>query len=445
MASSSNNPDVKYDVFLSFRGKDTRNNFTSRLDAALRRKMIQTFIDDGLERREEISPSLLEAIERSMISVVVLSENYASSRWCLEELAKILDCKKRFGQMVIPIFYHVDPSHVRNQTGAFGKAFDALKKRFEGRLDVLQRFIFGRSPPLFYPKQENDLLQRWETALMEVGKISGITTDSKRESELIEEIVTDILKRLTKMSPSAHSDLIGVESTIKEIESLLEIGSNDVCIVGIWGIGGIGKTSISRGIFNKHWRYFEGSYFAENVREESERRGLTFLREELFCKILEDRYANIGLTLTKERLAHKKVFIVFDDVTSLDQIKNLIGDLKCLGLGSRIIITSRDKQVLNNFCGADKIYELERLHHLKALQLFSRHAFKHNGDTIKEYMELSEWMVTYAKGVPLALKVLGSFLLGKTKREWVSAVDKLKRCPHKDIQSVLKINFEEIS
>ncbi|XP_044506091.1 disease resistance protein RPV1-like isoform X2 [Mangifera indica] len=447
MASSSNNPEVKHDVFLSFRGEDTRNNFTSHLEVAFGRVSIKTFIDDKLRRGEEISPSLLEAIEQSKISVIILSENYASSRWCLEELAKILDCKKRFGQMVIPIFYHVDPSHVRNQTGAFGEAFNALKKRFEERLApsftaLLQRFIFGLYS-WFYPKKENDELQRWKTALIEVGNLSGSTTDSKRESELIGEIVMDVLKRLTKMSSSDHSDLIGVEFTIKEIESLLKIGSSNVCIVGIWGFGGIGKTSISRAIFNKQRNNFDGSFFAENVREESNNcRKLIALREELFCKILEDRYANIGLTLTTKRLACKKVFIVFDDVTSLDQIKNLIGDPKYLGVGSQIIITSRDKQVLNNICEPDKIYKLEGLFYHEAFQLFSRYAFRPNGDTTEEYMKLSKVIITYAKGVPLALKVLGSSLLGKTKPEWESTVKNLETSLHKDIQNVLKISYD---
>ncbi|XP_044505697.1 disease resistance protein RPP2B-like [Mangifera indica] len=422
MASSSNIPELKYDVFLSFRGVDTRNNFPSHLAAALCRKKIRAFIDYEFDRGKEISPSLLKAIEQSKISVIILSENYASSRWCLEELAKILDCKQMFRQMVIPIFYHVDPSHVRNQTGAFGDAFAALEKRFEERLDVLQR---------------------WKTALKEVANLSGWTADSKKcESELIEETIMDILKRLNKISPSDHSDLIGVESAIKEIESLLKIGSNDVCIVGIWGLGGIGKTSISRAIFNKYLSYFEGSFFAENVREELDNhRRLTALHQKLLFKILEDRYANIRLTLTKERLARKKVFIVFDDVISLNQIENLIGDPKCFGLGSRIIITSRDKQVLNN-CGTDKIYKLEELVDYEALQLFNRFAFKHNRYAIKEYKELSEKIITYAKGVPLALKVLGSSLSGKTKQEWEGEVNKLERSPPKDIQDVLKISFD---
>ena len=58
-----------------------------------------------------------------MISVVVFSENYAYSKWCLDELDKIMQCSREKGQKVLPIFYHVDPSDVRKQTGSFGEAF----------------------------------------------------------------------------------------------------------------------------------------------------------------------------------------------------------------------------------------------------------------------------------------------------------------------------------
>ncbi|XP_070677021.1 toll/interleukin-1 receptor-like protein [Malus domestica] len=104
-ASSSSPPPWKYHVFLSFRGEDTRYNFTGHLCRALRQKGINTFMDDYLSRGEEISPALLKAIEESRISVIVFSEKYASSRWCLDELVKIIDCKKSNQQMVIPVFY----------------------------------------------------------------------------------------------------------------------------------------------------------------------------------------------------------------------------------------------------------------------------------------------------------------------------------------------------
>jgi len=106
MASSSATAQQwKYDVFLSFRGKDTRDNFTSHLYDALCRKQIKTFIDNDLERGEEIEPTLLRTIEDSRISVVIFSKNYASSPWCVDELVKILECKRTCGQIVLPGFF----------------------------------------------------------------------------------------------------------------------------------------------------------------------------------------------------------------------------------------------------------------------------------------------------------------------------------------------------
>ncbi|KAL9431976.1 hypothetical protein AB3S75_027062 [Citrus x aurantiifolia] len=142
----------RYDVFLSFRGEDTRDNFTSHLVAALCRKKIKTFIDEQLDRGDEISPALLDAIERSKISVIIFSENYASSKWCLDELVKILECKNKNAQMVVPVFYHVDPSDVRKQTGSFGDAFVKHEKQFKG-----------------IPEK----VQKWRVALTEASNLSG--------------------------------------------------------------------------------------------------------------------------------------------------------------------------------------------------------------------------------------------------------------------------------
>lgn len=119
---------LTHDVFLSFRGEDTRNNFTGHLYYALRREGIRAFMDIQLKKGEEISTSLSSAIQRSLISIVVFSENYASSAWCLEELVKIMECRESSSrQLVWPIFFNVEPSHVRNQTGSFGEALAMLE------------------------------------------------------------------------------------------------------------------------------------------------------------------------------------------------------------------------------------------------------------------------------------------------------------------------------
>ena len=149
--SSSSTARYMYDIFLSFRGEDTRYNFTSHLYKALCDKGFNTFIDDNLQRGEEISIELLKAIELSMISIVIFSENFASSTWCLNELVKILECKN-FGQLVLPVFYKVNPSEVRKQEGKFGIA---LTKHEE--------------------KKNTDKVQSWRAALIKAADLGGFS------------------------------------------------------------------------------------------------------------------------------------------------------------------------------------------------------------------------------------------------------------------------------
>nr|ADL36719.1 HD domain class transcription factor [Malus domestica] len=140
-SSSSYTHSWTYDVFLSFRGEDTRYNFVGHLYNNLVQKGFKTFIDDeALKRGEEISSALLKAIEQSRISVVVFSENYASSRWCLDELVHIFHCKEQLQQMVFPVFYKVDPSDVRNQRKSFGKALVDHESKLKDNMDKVLRW-----------------------------------------------------------------------------------------------------------------------------------------------------------------------------------------------------------------------------------------------------------------------------------------------------------------
>lgn len=144
MASSSSSygaPQPKHDVFLNFRGEDTRRTFTSHLYAALCRNQIQTFIDDEkINRGDTLSPTLLSAIESSKISVTIFSQNYASSAWCLDELEKIIECKEKKQLVVIPVFYHIDPAHVRHQRGSYKDAFTKHEGNFSGNLIKVQKW-----------------------------------------------------------------------------------------------------------------------------------------------------------------------------------------------------------------------------------------------------------------------------------------------------------------
>lgn len=144
----------RYDVFLSFRGEDTRrdpNYFTTNLSNALLEKKIHTFVDEELPKGKAVLPELLKGIESSGCSIIILSENYAASPWCLNELVKILECKETIKHYkVLPIFYRLDPSDARHQSGAFGKAFERLCKG-----------------------NEREKVNSWKAALTKVSEIKG--------------------------------------------------------------------------------------------------------------------------------------------------------------------------------------------------------------------------------------------------------------------------------
>jgi len=145
-----------YDVFINFIGDDTRKNFVSHLYAALSNLGINTFLDDeNLLRDTELREKLLEAIEGSHISIVVFSKNYTESSWCLSELEKIMESRRTYGHVVFPVFYDVDPSVVRHQTGAFGNALELRARKLYEGTEVM------------------DALTRWRSVLNEAANLSG--------------------------------------------------------------------------------------------------------------------------------------------------------------------------------------------------------------------------------------------------------------------------------
>ncbi|BBH05414.1 Putative disease resistance TIR-NBS-LRR class protein [Prunus dulcis] len=421
--------DEKYDVFLSFRGEDTRNTFTSHLHAALLGKKVETYIDYRIERGDKIAPALLEAIEKSKLSVIIFSKNYASSTWCLDELVHILKCKERDGQFVIPIFYDINPSHVRKQQGSFADAFAQHEERFKDNMDKVHK---------------------WRLALRKAAKISGFDDSNKigLESDLVKKVVKDILTKLNRKTSSDLKGLVGIESRIEEIESLLCIDSQDVCSVGVWGMGGIGKTTLADAIFHQISSKFEASCFLANVRVKSEEKdGLIHLRNTLVRKILDDENLNIdtpsiGSDLVRKRLGRTKVLIVLDDVDDSSQIELLAGDHARFGPGSRIIITTRDRSLLKKTVEDDKIYKVKALTRDEALQLFHLNAFKNNTPRV-DYTELAQKVVGYAGGIPLAVQILGSsFIQCERKEDWPDELINLKKFLSKKIQKVLRLNFD---
>ncbi|KAF3950740.1 hypothetical protein CMV_023543 [Castanea mollissima] len=415
-----------FDVFLSFRGEDTYHGFTGQLYDALCQWGIHTFIDNNLPREEQIFAQIFKTIESSMISIIVFSENYASSTWCLDELVKIIECKKN-GQLMRPIFYNVDPSEVRNQKGKFGEALAKHEEKFK----------------------DNRKVQSWRKALYEAANISGWHYKHNcSEFEFIQEIVKEISNAKLNHTPLFVARYpVGINYRVESIKLLLDIGSNDVRMVGMYGPGGVGKTTLAKAIYNMVYALFEGSSFLENVRDRfGIFNGGIQLQETLLYAILGDinvKVSNVsrGINLIKEKLCSKRIFLILDDVDKLDQIETLIGQCDFFAPGSRIIITTRDKHLLAPFGKGLSTYEVKELDDHEALELFSLHALQRNKPN-EEYSKFTDQVIHYAKGIPLALAIIGANLYGRNEMEWKSVLDKYERIPNREIQQILQISYE---
>jgi len=265
-------------------------------------------------------------------------------------------------------------------------------------------------------------------------------SSARPEHALVEEIVEDILRKLNRHSTSYDQGIIGIQKNIEGIQSLLHLESPDVRIIGICGMGGIGKTTICDQIYHTLALQFGSSSLVLDVQEKIQRDGIDSIRTKYLSELLKEQKSSY-LPYYNERLKRTKVLLILDDVTDSALLKKLIGGSDSFGQGSRIIMTSRDRQVLRN-AGADDIYEVKELNFYDSLRLFSLHAFKQKSSEEIAYRELSEKVLRYAKGIPLALQILGSLLYGRTREAWESQLQKLKKGQHLDIFNVLKLSYD---
>ncbi|KEH18363.1 putative TIR domain, P-loop containing nucleoside triphosphate hydrolase [Medicago truncatula] len=358
LASSSHSAaQKKYDVFISFRGEDTRAGFTSHLHAALSRTYLHTYIDYRIEKGDEVWPELEKAIKQSTLFLVVFSENYASSTWCLNELVELMECRNKNEDDnigVIPVFYHVDPSHVRKQTGSYGSALAKHKQE----------------------NQDDKMMQNWKNALFQAANLSGFHSSTYRtESNMIEDITRALLGKLNHQYRDELTCNLILDENYWAVRSLIKFDSTTVQIIGLWGMGGTGKTTLAAAMFQRFSFKYEGNCFLERVTEVSKKHGINYTCNKLLSKLLgEDLRIDtpkVIPAMIKRRLRHMKSFIVLDDVHNSELLQDLIGVRGgWLGPGSIVIVTTRDKHVLISG-GIDEIYEVKKMNSQNSLQLFS--------------------------------------------------------------------------
>ncbi|GJY72194.1 Toll/interleukin-1 receptor domain-containing protein [Tanacetum coccineum] len=436
-SSSSSSVSYVYDVFLSFRGEDTRKTFVDHLYSALEQRHIRTYKDDvTLPRGESVGPALLKAIQESRHAVIIFSKNYADSSWCLDELVHIMKCRAENGQIVMPVFYDVDPSDVRKQRGDFGKAFS--KQVAENTIKEIMEKTICQTRDQIDPGRIPIL----KTFLdIDFGVVVFFRT---HESMVIKKIVDTIFGGLFPLDSYIDEGLVGMRARLQGLISQLKIGSGGVRMVGIWGLGGGGKTTLATSVYMEIKRRFKSHCIIENIREESRKSGLKKLQGDILSALYKTKIEVYsvaeGKRKIKSMLCHSNVLVILDDVDDLDQLEVLAGSPDWFGDGSRIIITTRDEHLLRKH-KVDHVSPVRLLSRDEAMWLFNSHAYNEEKH-IKDYEKLSLQVVSYADGLPLALKVLGSFLYDKDAKEWMSTMDRRRDIPESEIVDKLKISYD---
>ncbi|XP_042518454.1 disease resistance protein At4g27190-like [Macadamia integrifolia] len=451
--SSSSASGFNCDVVLNYQEEEeetTGNHFASNLYTALERANIKTFKDDDNSKQgEQISEALLKGIKESRCAVILFSRNYASSRRCLEELSLMIECRKKLGQRVIPVFLMgVQGSDVRRQEGCFEEPFRLHQQCF---------------PP--------EVVERWRSALKIAGELCGFNLKDiphGDEEKLIKKIVKDVVKDVNpfpkskKRKRETRPPVIKVPndamienqpSTERMVQQMLEWILNPdphFGIIGVYGMGGVGKTTLVKEVNN----HFE--------KDLSEGEGIPFEIVIMITVSATPNIPNIQTYISKrlglpndseaealfDALRKKRFLLILDDVWSKLKLQEIGIPNPRTHKGSKILVTSRSKDACTDM-GAKKAIKIHPLSEAESWGLFVEVAGDHVvADEIKCF---SERIIGRCKGLPLAIVTVGHAMANRLGvGEWASAVREMElsttdlRGMKEEVFAPLKFSFDRL-
>lgn len=269
------------------------------------------------------------------------------------------------------------------------------------------------------------------------------------DEELVESLVKRVLRELSNTPMVVATYSIGLDSRVEKLMKVLDVKSSGIQILGLHGMGGIGKTTLAKALYNKLAGHFEYRSFISDVREFSAQHkdsGLESFQNQIISDLTRGRFPTIsgvhaGISAIKGIVYEKRVLVVLDDVDDARQLEALAGKREWFYEGSRIIITTRDREILQkNY--VNQTYEVRELDPPQALRLFCCHALRREKPP-DNFLDLSQKMVSLTGGLPLALELIGSFLSDKrTTKEWEDSLRKMKHIRPSHLQDLLKFSYD---